>query len=136
MIYLTAAIPRRFWPEKPASYPYRLTASAEMQPLRSTGGALTTSILDETIANFSWLGMILGPLILWWICRLGDSCRNQTISALTVLVACLIQSTHLIAVIVFVGLWLVLVARIKILGLLRVILQGPPSQAQLDRRIL
>jgi hypothetical protein len=120
MIYLTAPIPRRFWQEKPASYPYRITASAEMRPLRSTGGALTTSVFDEAVANCGWWGMILGPMILWWICRLGDSCRNQTISALTILVVCLIQSTHLLAVIIYVGLWVILVARAKVHKMLRI----------------
>jgi hypothetical protein len=85
LFYPTLFIPRSVWPDKPVNYAiYVSQAAIEKASLFGfEGWVLTTSILDEAIANFSWLGIIIGPLIVCLVCRVGDACENPFISALT-----------------------------------------------------
>lgn len=106
VIYATALMPRYLWPEKPASYAYRLTASATQEATRESGGALTTSILDEALSNFGWAGVLLGPLILVLVSHLGNACRDELALTLTVLMTFFLQTTHLLAIYPFFLLWL------------------------------
>jgi hypothetical protein len=74
-------IPRSLWESK--GYPYHLyftnkliypdpypTSYEEMEVMFY--GGMTTSFLDEAIANFSWGGFLIGPLVIALISRLGD----------------------------------------------------------------
>jgi hypothetical protein len=92
-IIATMLLPRRFWPDKTPSYPAHVTLQAMGQMPR--GGGLTTSVLEEAIANFSWLGCLLGPLLIAAVCRIGDSCRNENTRILTIMVAICLQVVHL-----------------------------------------
>jgi hypothetical protein len=85
VFYPTLFIPRSAWPDKPVNYAiYVSQAAIEKASLFGfEGWVLTTSILDEAIANFSWLGVIIGPLIVCLVCRLGDACENSFMNALT-----------------------------------------------------
>jgi hypothetical protein len=81
--YSTMYIPRKFWPEtKPWNYSIYHTRAAT-EKLILDEWVMTTTILDEAIANFSWLGMLVAPLIVSLVCRIGDSCKNSFVSTLT-----------------------------------------------------
>jgi hypothetical protein len=97
LLYLTAPIPRYFWPDKPASYPYYLTSAAKRQPLKAKGGALTTTCLGEAISNFGGFGFLIGPLILILIAEMQRITGTETGYGLCLMFLTLIQSTHLIA---------------------------------------
>jgi hypothetical protein len=88
LFLLTMYVPRDFWPEKPLPYAQYVTSAAIGAPAQMWGWGLTTSILDEAIANIGLLGILLGPLALVVICRLGDAARSQLVGLLTGPIAC------------------------------------------------
>ncbi len=104
-------IPRRAWPGKP--YPYAVYATAAMfdLPPRDMGWGITTSWLEEAIANFGWLGMLLGPLVPALVCRIGDRQRSPFAGLLTVTVASLLLILQLIAFLPLFVLWVAAVIR-------------------------
>lgn len=106
---MTGFIPRSWWPEKPYPYDYYLTSAVELVNMQILPYKMTSSILDESIANLSWLGMLIGPLIIFFICRIGDSTNSAMIRLLTILVASLLLAVQLISFIVYVIMWLILV---------------------------
>jgi hypothetical protein len=97
LFHLTTLVPRRFWEGKPDSYAVYVTSRMLKVSVRRFQWGVTTSILDESIANFSWIGMLIGPLILSLICRFGDSSRDGFVQLLTVAIACLLLVVHLTA---------------------------------------
>lgn len=110
MVYnLLFFIPREVWPKKPWPYAVYATAALLMLPTQYYGWGMTTSILDESIANFSWLGMLIGPLIISLICRLGDPVRGPVVQLLTVLTAILMLVLQLSAFIPVFLVWAALV---------------------------
>jgi hypothetical protein len=116
LFYATIAVPRELWPEKPWPYTVYLTAAAlESRKKDYLGWALTTSWLDEAVANFSWAGLLLGPLLLAWVCRFGDGSGSALVETLTVVVGALMMSVQLAAFSVVAIAWLVggLWARIR-----------------------
>jgi len=82
-------VPREWWSDKP--WPYAVYATSAMLniPTQYVGWGMTTGILDEMIANVGWLGFLLGPLVITWICRVGDSYQTPIIQLLTILVGSL-----------------------------------------------
>ena len=66
---------------------------------------MTTSWLDEAIANFSWLGMLLGPLVPGLVCAIGDRRRSSGARSLTLLVASLLLTVNLVAFMSIAVLW-------------------------------
>ena len=95
---LTMVVPRAIWSEKPMAYAQYVTTTALMlPPTREMDWFVTTSWLEEAIANFSWVGMILGPILLSIICRLGDARKNVIVNSLTVLIGCLFLTVQLSA---------------------------------------
>lgn len=110
VIYATLPIPRLLWKNKPLSYGTNMACEAMYVPKEYLGWCMTTSILEESIANFSWLGMIIGPLVISCICRLGDSCRDGLIGAITAIVALLLLTVHLSAFAPIAILWAMVVA--------------------------
>ena len=89
----TLFIPRSFYPDKPASYSRYASRAAMFHFPKGTGG-ITTSVLDESIANFSWFGFLLGPLIVAWVCRIGDKSKQLHVRALTLLIVTCLQVVH------------------------------------------
>ena len=72
-------VPRNIWPGKPGPYSVYFThalvhPSGEAQPFDDIqlGWGMTTSLFDEAVANFSLFGLILAPLLVALICRMGD----------------------------------------------------------------
>lgn len=93
---LTFFVPRRIWPEKPWPYAvYATSAMLNIPAANDIGWGITTSLLDESLANFGWLGMVLAPLLLGWLCRLGDSAGGSFTRPLTVVIGSLLLVLHL-----------------------------------------
>ncbi len=104
-------VPRRFWPGKP--YPYAVYATAAMFdiPPRDMGWGITTSWLEEAIANFGWLGLLLGPMLPALVCRIGDRQRSPFAGLLTVTIASLLLILQMIAYVPLIALWVLAVVR-------------------------
>ena len=102
-------VPRNIWPNKPWPYAVYMTSSIYMIPSTYLGWGVTTSWLDEMIANLSWFGMLIGPLVIAWICRVGDSVRNIWIRPLTVMIACLFLAVQMAVFFPLFVVWLVLI---------------------------
>jgi hypothetical protein len=83
-------VPRSMWPNKPWPYAQYLTAAMLFRKsVEDIGWTMTTSWLEEAIANFSWAGVLIGPLFLSLVCRIGDQTSNRSTQALGVLVGSL-----------------------------------------------
>ena len=98
LFYLTAFVPRESFPNKP--WPYAVYMTSSVLGLTNNtyiGWGMTTSWLEEAIANFSWGGMVLGPLFISLICRIGDSCISPIIPPITMLLGSLMLTVHPIA---------------------------------------
>ncbi|RDI41659.1 hypothetical protein [Falsibacillus pallidus] len=102
-------IPRKWWPEKPWPYAVYFTSAMLSMPPQYIGWGMTTSWLEEAIANFSWFGFLIGPLFISLLCRIGDSTRDPIISALTVLVVTLFLVVQLAAFAPLFILWILLI---------------------------
>ena len=104
--------PRSIMPNKPWPYAeYITSAMLFRKSYEYIGWSVTTSWLEESIANFGWSGMLIGPLLLSLICRLGDNCRDKVTQALTVLISSLLLSVHFAAFSPLVILWSILIIR-------------------------
>ena len=129
---LTFFVPRSMWPGKP--YPYATYVTAAMfgfEP-RDLGWGVTTSWLEEAIANLGWLGLLLGPLLPALICRLGDRQHSPFSGLLTVIVASLFLVLNLIAFMPIFLIWIV----VQLRGPARATRAGPmmPRPGMLKRR--
>lgn len=113
LFYLTMYVPRETWPDKPHPYAVHFTSAMLMSPLRLWGWGMTTSWLDEAMANFSWFGIILGPLVISAICRMGDFCKNNFASALTSIVVSSFLTVQLTAFAPLFFIWLLTVTWIR-----------------------
>ena len=98
LFHLGTLVPRRVWDKKPEPYAVYVTARMLEMPARRLAWGMTTSILEEAIANFSWLGMLLGPLAISVVCRVGDRCRNSFVHLLTLTISCLLLAVQLTAI--------------------------------------
>jgi hypothetical protein len=108
-------VPRSAWPDKPWPYAvYFTSAMLDIFPARSIGWGMTTSWLDEMVSNFGLAGMLLAPLSLLGLCRLGDSFRWPTLSLLTSLVAVLFLALQLSAFLAVFLLWIGLAASVRL----------------------
>lgn len=97
LFYMTMFIPRDWWPEKPYPYAHYVTSAVLLTPPRLRSWAVTTSILDEAIANFGWCGMLLGPAFIALICRCGDNSSLMVVRLLTPTVAALFLTVQMVA---------------------------------------
>ncbi|MBN1587261.1 MAG: hypothetical protein JW937_07515 [Candidatus Omnitrophica bacterium] len=106
LVFLVVSyVPRKLWPEKPLPYAQYFTSALFLSSPRMWGWGMTTSWLEEAIANFSWLGMLLGPLCIALVCRAGDASGSVLGRILTPLVACLLMLVHAIAFFPLLLLW-------------------------------
>ena len=108
---LTILVPRRLWPGKPLPYPVYATAAMFGFEPRDIGWGVTTSWLEEAIANLGWLGMLFGPLVPAMVCAIGDRRSGMLVGILTVSVASFLLVLSLIAFFSMFMLWVVLVVR-------------------------
>ncbi len=126
-------VPRRLWPGKPYPYAVYVTATMMRAPLRDYSWGITTSIFDEVLANFSWVGIVIAPLILGRICAIGDRRRSPFVAILTVTVASLLVVLHAAAFLPMILLWILLVWRTRPVALARpapVLALGGPTAAR------
>jgi hypothetical protein len=115
LFYSVFYVPRDFWPQKPYPYAvYSTSAIGMFDSPRQLGWGLTTSILEEAIANLSWAGMLFGPLVVSLVCRLGEACRNSLVNAFTALIASLFLAVHLNAFMVMFLLWAMTVSALHV----------------------
>jgi hypothetical protein len=99
-------IPRNLWSEKPFPYAqYFTSAIFLLRDARLMGWGMTTSWLEEAIANFSWFGLLLGPLWIWFICKIGDSSEIIYSKILTPFIANLFLLVELSAFIPLFFIW-------------------------------
>lgn len=110
---LTFYVPRNMWPEKPFPYTRYFTSTVVYQnrlPLNSITWGLTTSWLDEAIANFSWLGLLLGPMLPLSICYLGDrfSSKNSILYTLTILTSAFLLVVSFVEFVLIFIIWMLL----------------------------
>jgi len=105
LFYATMYIPRKLWPNKPWPYAVYHTSAVLGIPVKYVGWGVATSWLDEAIANFGWAGLLIGPLLISIVCRLGDSCNKKYIHLLTIMVAFLLLSVPIVAFMPIVLFW-------------------------------
>ncbi len=109
-------VPRDVWPGKPWPYAVYATAAAFRLPVRYLGWGVTTSWLEEAVANLSWAGLLAGPLLIGWICRMGDSQADPVVRLLTILVSCMLMAVQVAAFAPLILLWLLALARGQAIG--------------------
>ena len=106
----TMLVPRSIWPDKPWPYAVYATAAAFRIPPQYLGWGVTTTWLAEAISNFSWLGLLIGPLIPAWACRIGDATGDSMAKLLTILVGSLFLTVQLPAFVLLAAAWLMTIA--------------------------
>jgi hypothetical protein len=113
VFYSLFFVPRRLWPGKPFPYPVYVTAAMLRAPPRDYRWGVTTSIFDESVANFGWLGLLVAPIVLGQVCAIGDRRRSPFVAMLTVTIGSLLVVLNLGAFIPITLLWIMLVWRTK-----------------------
>ncbi len=106
LFLVTAPVPRSIWPSKPNAYAMYSTAQALGIEPRPIGWGITTSWLEEAIANFSWLGFLIGPLVPALVCNLGDRRKTAASGLLTAVLASLVLTVNMAAFLPLTALWL------------------------------
>lgn len=97
LFYATMPVPRVFWPDKPWPYAHYITAHALQTPAAELGWGLTSSFLDEAVANFGWFGLIIGPLLFIALCRICDATPDPLVKVVGVLLGCLLMMVEFVA---------------------------------------
>ncbi len=95
VIYATLPIPRSMWPDKPVSYAMSLTCTALGLPRHYLGWGVTSSILDESIANFGIVGMLIGPLFFGVILRCSLQHNRAVFRLVTTILCLMLMMVHL-----------------------------------------
>jgi hypothetical protein len=116
LFYATFYVPRSVWPDKPYPYAIYMTARLFSVAPRYYGWSVTTSLLEEAIANFGWYGMLIGPLLVTLICRFGDSCASDIAQAMTSVVSCVLLGLQAAAFMPVLILWFFFVVLVKFAG--------------------
>jgi len=109
-------VPRKWNPEKPWPYAQYLTAAMLFTNTPPIDWSMTTSWLEESIANFSWAGVLIGPLCLSIICRLADHAPNRSTQGIGILVGSLLLAVQLSAFMVLALIWCAIVVKERIWG--------------------
>jgi hypothetical protein len=90
LLYLvTILVPRQLWIDKPWPYAVYSTAAGQGVPAQDLGWCITASWLEEATANFGLFGLLLGPMVLAIMCRVGDGSGYVVTRLLTILLGCL-----------------------------------------------
>lgn len=96
---LTFYIPRSVWADKP--YPYAVYYTNHFFGIDDVndrlGWGLTTGLLDESIANFYWFGIIFYLSLIHCMVRYNDRNMNSFSGLLGIVVACLMIIIHFAA---------------------------------------
>ena len=117
LFYLTFPVPRDAWPAKPWPYAtYFTSAALGLYPARPLGWGMTTSWLEEVVANCGWFGLLLAPMTLVALCRFGDAIPWTAMRMLTALLAVLLLTVEPIAFMPLFLLWIALYAAARFLA--------------------
>lgn len=108
---LAILVPRSVWPGKPYPYPTYVTSAMFGFDPTDMGWGVTTSWLEEAIANLSWFGLIAGPVVPALICRIGDRRRSMLVGILTVTIGSFLLVLSLVAFFPMFALWVILNVR-------------------------
>ncbi|THF87142.1 hypothetical protein E7T09_08235 [Deinococcus sp. KSM4-11] len=90
-------ISKSTWPGKPLPYALYVTSAIFFAAPQLWGYGITTSILEEGISNFSWIGMVLAPLLILVLCIYDDRPGDLILSMSTVLVASLLLAVQIVS---------------------------------------
>ena len=105
---LVAFIPRQYYIEKPYPYHVYLTAAAVGYVMKSgddiISWGVTSSILDECLLNFGWVGFLVGPLLLVMLGRLADA-RGDVMKTLTITLMWVLLSVQVAALLGLFAIW-------------------------------
>jgi len=111
LFYAVIYVPRALWSAKPWPYAvYQTSRALELSVVTPIGWAVTTSWLDEAIANCGWFGLLVGPLCLAFLCRIGDRTADSFTRYVTVCIGTLLMAVQLAAFVPLVIIWLALCA--------------------------
>lgn len=105
----TIYVPRSVWPDKPLPYAQYFTSALFFSPPKLWGWGMTTSWLEEAIANLGWAGLLVGPMVPALVCRVGDARGRPSIRPVTVVVAMLLLTVQLVAFFPLALVWLAMV---------------------------
>lgn len=97
LFYLAFYVPREFWSDKPYPYAQYLTSSLFNASPKLWGWGMTTSIFGESIANFSYFGIILSSFFILFITNIADKSRNLIYKVFTMLLVMNFLTVHLVA---------------------------------------
>jgi hypothetical protein len=73
------------------------TSAVFAQRANWIGWGITTSWIDECVANLGWIGIVAAPLSLGLICRAGDRFGDPVLKILTIAVAMLLIAVQFAA---------------------------------------
>jgi hypothetical protein len=104
--YAGMYIPRSWWPDKPLPYATYMTCYALGIKPRIIFWGLTTTIFDEAVANFGWLGMLIGPALLGIFCRITDRDSSSVLRILGMLTCLLLMAVQVAAIMPLFLFWL------------------------------
>lgn len=90
-------VPRAIWSKKPYPYAVYFVTSVLNYPPEPIGWSFTTCILEEFISNFGIIGILLAPLFLLWICKVGDRSPNTITKFFAIIVIVFFLFTQLAA---------------------------------------
>lgn len=88
-------IPRVYWPEKPYPYAVYLITDVLNLPKEPIGWSFTTCILEEMISNFGIVGILIAPLFLIKLCKIGDNSSNVFLTLFSIIVSVFFMFTQL-----------------------------------------
>jgi hypothetical protein len=108
VIYATLPVPRSLWEEKPISYAMSLTCAALGVERHYLGWGVTSSVLDESIANFGVAGFLIGPLVLGMILRTSMKYDLAVFRMVTTVLCLMLMMVHLSSCLPMLLGWLVI----------------------------
>lgn len=103
-------VPRSLWGEKPQPYAVYFTNSAfgDFGNDEIFGWGLTTSIFSEHISNIGWLGLLTGPVLIYYIFNQENKSNNPLFKLLSIIIAILLLVLQPISFMVLILLYLLL----------------------------
>src|SRR5690606_16390684 len=110
---LTFFVPRSRWEEKPYPYAVYFVTSVLNMPPEPIGWSFTTCILEEMISNFGFIGLILAPFFLLWICKVGDKSKSEFLTIISIVCVVFFLFTQMAAFLPIIILFIILLFKEK-----------------------
>lgn len=109
----TFFIPRDRWVDKPYPYAVYFVSSVINVPPEPQGWSFTTCILEEMISNLGFIGMVVAPFFLLWICKVGDRADNKFLTVIATMCVVFYLFTQMAAFLPILILFIILLIREK-----------------------